>query len=112
MSMPPYFSKDTVYEADTPPNPPNPHPFRFRILATKQHGPFLLVMIRYLDAKTFGGEKLLVYRATASEFWTRKEIDPHFLGVDGDPIARFPPTPQGREDAGAFIDSMLKKEKG
>lgn len=111
MSMPPYFSKDDVYVEDTPPKPPNPHPFRFKILATKQRGPFLLVMIRYLDAKTFNGEKLLVYRAIASEFWSRKEIDPHFLGVDGDPIGRFPPTPQGMEDANAFITAMIEKEK-
>ena len=68
-------------------------------------------MVRYLDATTFKGEKLLVYRAIASEFWTRTKIDPHFLGVDGDPVARFPPTPQGREGAEAFIVAMMKKEK-
>lgn len=113
MGMPPFFSKGSdSFTESTPPKPPNPQPFRFKILATKQHGPFLLAMVRYLDATTFEGEKLLVYRAIASEFWTREKIDPHFLGVDSDPVARFPPTPDGREAAEAFIEAMLKKEKG
>lgn len=111
MSMPPFFSKGSYLE-DDPPDPPNPHPFRFKILATKQYGPFLLVMIEYLDAKTFDGKKLMVYRAVSSEFWQRKEIDPHFLGVESDPIARFPPTANGLEDAEAFIYAMLEKDEG
>ncbi len=81
---------------------PNPDPHRFRLLETMTFGHYTACRIHYPDCTTYGGEKVLVYRATNLQVAGRKELDPHFLEHCFSPIARFPATKEGWADAMAY----------
>lgn len=87
--------------------PPNPNPGKFVILATRQRGRFLVAWVRFPGCTTYQGVKLLVYEASAGDFWRRTAVDPHFLGSDQDPVARFPASSAGEDMANAMISSLL-----
>lgn len=82
---------------------PNPNPKRFKILKVASFGVFVACRVHYPDCTTYGGEKILVYRMTDGWLFRQKELDPHFLENESSPIARFPATEEGWEDAMNFV---------
>jgi hypothetical protein len=78
---------------------PNPNPTRFRILKVASFRRHVACRVHYPDCTTYGGEKILVDRLTDAWLFCQKELDPHFLENEFSPIARFPATDEGWEDA-------------
>ena len=71
---------------------------------------FIVLTVRYPDARNFEGKKILVFRRMhpvdmplAQIFGD--ELDPHFCESGKGPIARFIPTEEGRRLARAFVES-------
>lgn len=87
------------------PNPalPNPNPKNFTVRVANQVGEYCVCLVRYPDCTTFEGDKILVYKADSTKILKRKELDPHFMEKGLSPVARFPATDEGREDAFAFV---------
>lgn len=74
----------------------NPNPARFVIVRASQVGRLTAVEVRYLDATTYEGRKLMVYRASEAELRNAARLDPHFCENEHlAPIARFRPTEAG-----------------
>lgn len=80
-----------------------PDPRRFDIEYAHIMGPYAVLVVRYPDATTFEGRKVLVYRDSLQNLKARKELDPHFSEDSTGPIARFEPTTLGKEMAHAFV---------
>lgn len=89
------------------PNPklPNPNPKKFNIEVANQVGDYCICIIAYPDCTTFDGKKVLVFKDSSINIMKREIIDPHFLGKQNDPIARFPATKDGISDAVSFVAS-------
>ena len=62
------------------------------------------------DCTTYGGEKVLVYRARNFEVVGQKELDPHFLERGFSPIARSPATRECWRDAIAYAEAKALRE--
>jgi hypothetical protein len=90
--------------------PPNPDPKKFDIKESRPYGKYVLVLARYPGCASYGGLKLLVYKSTGRAILERTELDPHFLGKDTDPIARFPASKTGWGHAMQFITTLVKAE--
>jgi hypothetical protein len=88
---------------------PNPDPSRYAVVATEQHGRYLLAMVRYLDATNFEGVKVMVYRDRTAASLVGP-LDPHFAENGQGPIARFPPTVDGLAMARLLVTTLVAKE--
>ena len=93
----------------------NPNPARFQIMDWRKFPNiggrrFLLIKVRYPDAKNFEGVKIMVYEGfTNPEDLLRQAgnmLDPHFAEHGIGPIARFAPTDEGWAHAIAFLRSL------
>ena len=91
----------------------NPDPRDWELLEDEQVGHFLVLKLRYPKCKSHKGIKVIVFQATLSQLVRQKMIDPHFGSVDSTklvdqpkdmlyPIARFPGTDEGWQDAKTF----------
>jgi hypothetical protein len=87
-------------------------PHRFSIVWAVETGPFCIAMIRYPDATTYGGKKLLVYQASENALRQAESLDPHFTETGLSPIARFIPTERGARMARAFVDAWISSKAG
>ncbi|MFA6049949.1 MAG: hypothetical protein WC761_02010 [Candidatus Paceibacterota bacterium] len=94
-----------------------PRPDKYEIIDYEVFGPYLVLNIKYPNCTNFSGLKILVVKATVKELVLAKHIDPHFSEDKkagsrlpsnrlSSPIARFPPTDEGRKMAVRFA-SML-----
>jgi hypothetical protein len=97
---------------------PNPDPKKYTIMAgTHFDGKRSIWMLEvsYAGCTTLDGVKLLIYESEFDAFlaFLRKgELDPHFLDPWDkrlSPIARFPATPEGVDDALAFAEWKSKQ---
>ena len=86
-----FFSEGSV-------TPPNPNPSNFIILSSKNYGGIVVMKVKYPGCTPYGGVKILVYTEDALRNQDGK-LDPHFLENDCSPIARFPASKEGMEDA-------------
>lgn len=76
--------------------PCQPNPYRFTIINHNRYGSFSLIKVRYPDATSFEGIKILVYKTSILNRLVRKGfLDPHFAESGDCPIARFAPTKIG-----------------
>lgn len=76
----------------------NPDPKNFRIIKHQKINNFLLVMIKYPDAKNYEGQKILMFRnIELTDLLNQGVIDPHFSDNKRyiSPVARFEPTDYG-----------------
>lgn len=105
------FSRGST-DASAPPQPPNPSPFRFEVLVTERIGDAIIALIHYQDCTTFDGNKLCLYASAADFHRARaaKCLDPHILGKNETPFARFEPTPAGLELARLCADALKEKK--
>jgi len=69
---------------------------------------FMLLIVNYPDATTYGGDKILIYKREDEfdvlDMLKQKELDPHFLEDRLSPIARFPSSEEGFKMAMKFIN--------
>jgi len=102
------------YDAPCQITPPNPDPFRYKVLQYKQVRQFLLVIVEYEGCTTFEGKKILVYKDVDIKKLSKQEsLDPHFSDNTAfySPIARFIPTVEGWQMAIEFTTNyQLKAE--
>lgn len=106
--MPNLFSVSSWERGKNDP-PPNPNPTRFIIKSIEEKGPFLIVVVEYLDCTNFEGRKILVFEGvTRHELLSCQVLDPHFTNTTGviSPIARFVPTEHGKILARAMVEGM------
>jgi hypothetical protein len=70
-----------------------PDPSKFEILETYEFRGRCIARVKYADATTFEGEKILVFDAPADKVREQAVLDPHFCEGDHlSPVARFKPT--------------------
>ena len=90
---------------------PNPNKHRYEIVHVSYHGHMAIMFVRYPDCTTYNGNKVLVLEATDKDVEKLVTLDPHFLGGQFSPIARFPGDPAGFAQAVAYakyhLDSNL-----
>lgn len=91
--------------------PPNPNPFKFKILATEQFGDYCVVEATYEGCTTYSGHKTLVYKDRAAFIRSRTELDPHFLENTLSPIARFPGGFGGWRNAQKFAQMKMSEKR-
>lgn len=81
------------------PDTPNPDPHNYEVLWTSSVGAYLVLEVRYPDATSYEGKKILLFEnVQLGQLHKQGFIDPHFSDVTGviSPIARFEPTIKGR----------------
>lgn len=81
---------------------PNPNPVKFKILTVREfHGKQTICAaeVNYPDCSVYSGNKVLVFKCSEFELRQRIKLDPHFLEDETSPIARFPFTYEGWQDA-------------
>ena len=96
------------------PDPRNPDPSSFEVLALEQIEDFLVVRMRYPNCTNYEGEKILVYEGVkARDFLARDTVDPHFQEEAAQLlIARFFPTERGWQYARLLCFELSLKGKG
>ena len=82
--------------------PPNPDPGKWTLLAVTHFPNAYVLRVRYTGCTNYEGIKVMVYRGT---FHQPKVLDPHFQPHTHSPIARFPPTEEGWQDAVKYAQS-------
>lgn len=94
---------------NTPPQSPNPNPYRFHIEEKLVMGNYTIMKVTYTDCSNFEGKKILVFD---EKFKLCKKLDPHFSTHTNSPIARFKPDENGWAHAKLFTDLLnFKKDK-
>ena len=81
---------------------PNPDPVNFSILTIKEFvgkQTICAMEVNFPGCTVYSGNKILVYKTTKAKLEARIELNPHFLEDTTSPIARFPYTYEGRQDA-------------
>lgn len=86
------------------PAPPEPNPAKFTVRSCEAINGWTIATVHYPGCTTYKGLKLLVYACEPERVLGEKLLDPHFLQNKGvlSPVARFPPTAQGRALARAL----------
>ena len=88
----------------------NPDPENFLVIRERAVSGYLVLEIRYPDAKNFEGRKIMVYKGFASIEQllaaTGGTLDPHFAEDRVSPIARFAPTTSGWWNAILFANAL------
>jgi hypothetical protein len=79
---------------------PMPDPSNYEVIHYEEHGPFVILVVRYPDCTTFEGQKVLVFHGKPlTSILAQTRMDPHFsqstVPGNGHPVARFEPTPMG-----------------
>jgi len=78
------------------PKPGNPDPSNFGVVHLDDYGANTVAVIRYPDAISYEGMKVLVFQGvTMQEVRAAAIIDPHFRREGLAPFARFEPTVEG-----------------
>lgn len=96
-----------------------PRPDNFERLDYAEYGPYLVLKLRYPNCTNFGGEKILVVKASLKDFVIAQHIDPHFAAKKAtvknalpSPEARFPPTEEGWRNACKFASILGNRLEG
>lgn len=92
----------------------NPNPKNYSRLTIKEFVGKVTICaleVNYPGCTPYAGNKILVYRATKTVIESRLELDPHFLENDTSPIARFPFTYEGWQDAQKYAQKKSREEK-
>jgi hypothetical protein len=81
----------------------NPNPYRFEILEQRLEYNFVILKVKYPDAKNYEGEKILVFHDIPYTFFVNiTYLDPHFFDGKTSPVARFKPDEEGMQMAVTF----------
>lgn len=95
--------------AESPVTLPNPNPRNYEVLWTSSVGAYLVLEVKYPDATTYEGKKILLFEnVTLGQLKEQDFIDPHFSDMKSviSPIARFEPTIKGRTMAVSLAGIM------
>jgi hypothetical protein len=96
---------ERVADKICPPKLPegNPNPYRFEILEQRLEYNFVILKVKYPDAKNYEGEKILVFHDIPYTFFVNiTYLDPHFFDGKTSPVARFKPDEEGMQMAVTF----------
>lgn len=99
-----------------------PDPTRWEMVDFVDNGNYLITKVKFdaCEHAGYGGHKVLVFKATVKEAMLWRRMDPHFKEAPAQdfakneapvPIARFPASDEGWEDAKAFVNSRINKDK-
>jgi hypothetical protein len=89
----------------------NPVPTNYEIINNEIVNDFLILVIKYPDAKNYEGIKVLLYdkNVTVDQLTKQVAIDPHFSNNKKyiSPVARFEPTDRGLMMARLMCENMV-----
>lgn len=99
-----------------------PDPTKWEMVDFVDNGNYLITKVKFdaCEHAGYGGHKVLVFKATVKEAMLWRRMDPHFKEAPAQdfakneapvPIARFPASDEGWEDAKAFVNSRINKDK-
>lgn len=98
-----------------------PDSSKWELVDFLESGSYFIAKVKFQSCEHagYGGHKILVFKATTKEAIMWRHIDPHFkkAGIEvikthaPVPIARFPASPEGWEDAKAFVRIKNDQEK-
>lgn len=92
-----------------------PDPTKWELVEFLENGNYFIAKVKFQTCEHagYGGHKVLVFKATTKEAILWRHMNPHFVekqktipgarNVAPVPIARFPASPEGWEDAKAFV---------
>lgn len=103
----------------------SPDANKWELVDFLESGNYFIAKVKFLTCEHAGydGHKVLVFKATTKEAILWRRMDPHFKEVKGDkavifnktvapiPIARFPASEEGWEDAKAFVRNKNAQAK-
>lgn len=88
-----------------------------------ESGSYFIAKVKFLTCEHagYGGHKILVFKATTKEAILWRRMDPHFVekqkaplgakNIAPVPLARFPASDEGWEDAKAFVHIRNERDK-
>lgn len=102
-----------------------PDPTKWELVDFLENGSYFIAKVKFQTCEHagYGGHKVLVFKATTKEAILWRYMDPHFKEAKSDkavvfnktvapvPIARFPASPEGWEDAKAFVRIKIEQTK-
>lgn len=92
-----------------------PDPTKWELVDFLESGSYFIAKVKFQTCEHagYGGHKVLVFKATTKEAILWRHMDPHFVekqktplsskNIAPVPIARFPASPEGWNDALAFV---------
>lgn len=98
-----------------------PDPAKWEMVDFVDIGNYLITKVKFdtCEHAGFGGHKVLVFKATVKEAMLWRRMDPHFKEAPAQgfakneapvPIARFPASEEGWQDARLFAISRVERE--
>lgn len=99
-----------------------PDSSKWELVDFLESGSYFIAKVKFQTCEHagFGGQKVLVFKATTKEAILWRRMDPHFKEVPKQalskteapvPIARFPASLQGWEDAKVFVRYKIDQDK-
>ncbi len=99
-----------------------PDSSKWELVDFLESGSYFIAKVKFQSCEHagYGGHKVLVFKATTKEAILWRRMDPHFKEVKSDifnktvapnPIARFPASSQGWEDAKVFVRYKIDQDK-
>lgn len=101
----------------------SPDATKWELVDFLESGSYFIAKVKFLTCEHagYGGHKILVFKATTKEAILWRRMNPHFMEVPKQqvqakteapvPIARFPASPEGWEDAKAFVQIRNDRDK-
>lgn len=102
-----------------------PDPTKWEFVDFNENGGYFIARVKFQTCEHagYGGHKVLVFKATTKDAILWRRMDPHFKEVKTDkavifnktvapvPIARFPASDEGWEDAKNFVNGRIRAEE-
>lgn len=98
-----------------------PDATKWELVDFVENGSYFIAKVKFQTCEHagYGGHKVLVFKATTKEAILWRQMNPHFIedpeentkNVAPVPIARFPASPQGWEDAKIFVRYKIDQDK-
>lgn len=99
-----------------------PDSSKWELVDFLESGSYFIAKVKFQSCEHagYGGHKILVFKATTKEAILWRRMNPHFLEAPKQvlskteapvPIARFPASPEGWEDAKAFVRIKNDQDK-
>lgn len=100
-----------------------PDPTKWELVDFLENGSYFIAKVKFQTCEHagYGGHKVLVFKATTKEAILWRHMNPHFLekqktpqgakNVAPVPIARFPASTEGWQDACAFVRVKIDQDK-
>lgn len=117
------YNKDKVSRLEKELAALTPDPTKWELVDFLENGSYFIAKVKFQTCEHagYGGHKVLVFKATTKEAILWRRMDPHFVekqknlpgakNIAPVPIARFPASTEGWQDACAFVRVKIDQDK-